>query len=93
MNFEWDTRKAATNEAKHKVSFAEAIAVFQDSLSMTYPDVDHSAEEDRFLVIGATESGKVLVVSHVFRDDTIRIISARQATASERAFYEQQSHH
>lgn len=93
MNFEWDTRKAATNEAKHKLSFAEAIAVFQDSLSMTYPDVDHSAGEDRFLVIGATKSGKVLVVSHVFREDTIRIISARKATASEREFYEQQSHH
>ena len=93
MNFEWDTRKAAANEAKHKVSFGEAIAVFQDSLSMTYPDVDHSTEEDRFLVIGATESGKVLVVSHVFRQDAIRIISARRATASEREFYEQQSHH
>jgi hypothetical protein len=59
---------------------------------MTYPDVDHSDEEDRFLVIGATKSGKVLVVSHVFREDTIRIISARRATASERQFYEQQSH-
>lgn len=93
MNFEWDSRKAAKNEAKHKVSFTEAIAVFQDSLSMTYPDVDHSEEENRFLIIGATKSGKVLVVSHVFCDDTIRIISARRATPSERAFYEQQSHH
>ena len=93
MNFEWDSRKAAKNEAKHKVSFAEAIAVFQDSLSMTYPDVDHSTEEDRFVVIGATNTSKVLVVTHVFREDTIRIISARKATASERAFYEQQSHH
>lgn len=93
MNFEWDIRKAATNEAKHKVTFAEAIAVFQDSLSITYPDMDHSAEEDRFLIIGATGAGKVLVVSHVFREEAIRIISARKATASERAFYEQQSHH
>jgi uncharacterized protein len=93
MNFEWDSRKAAINEAKHKVSFSEAIAVFRDSLSMTYPDMDHSEEEDRFLVIGATETGKVLVISHVFLEDTVRIISARKATASERAFYEQQSHH
>jgi uncharacterized DUF497 family protein len=93
MNFEWDSSKAAKNETKHKVSFTEAIAVFQDSLSMTYPDVDHSEEEDRFLIIGATKSGKVLVVSHVFREDTIRIISARSATARERAFYEQQSQH
>jgi uncharacterized DUF497 family protein len=60
---------------------------------MTYPDMDHSAEEDRFLIIGAIGAGKVLVVSHVFRDEAIRIISARKATASERAFYEQQSHH
>lgn len=93
MNFEWDRRKAAKNEAKHKVSFSEAVAVFQDSLSMTYPDIDHSEDEDRFLIIGATKSGKVLVVFHVFRENTIRIISARKATAKERAFYEQQSHH
>ena len=60
---------------------------------MTYPDVDNSAEADRFLILGTAESGKVLVVSHVFREDTIRIISARKATASEREFYEQQSNH
>jgi uncharacterized protein len=72
--------------------FAEAIAIFQDSLSMTHPELDHSAEEDRFLVIGATNTSKVLVVSHVFRDDTIRIISTRKANANERVFYEQQSH-
>jgi len=46
MNFEWDSSKAAKNETKHKVSLTEAIAVFQDSLSMTYPDADHSEDED-----------------------------------------------
>jgi uncharacterized protein len=93
MNFEWDSRKAAANEIKHNVSFAEAISVFQDSLSMTYPDNDHSAEEDPFVIIGATNCGQVLIVSHVFREHIIRIISARKATARERAFYEQQSQH
>jgi len=93
MNFEWDRRKGTKNEAKHQVSFEETIAVFRDSLSMTYPDVEHSSEEDRFLIIGATKTGKVLVVSHVFREDSIRIISARKATANERAFYEKQPHH
>jgi hypothetical protein len=58
MKFEWESSKAAENETKHKVSFTEAIAVFQDSLSMTYPDADHSEYEDRFLLIGPTSSSK-----------------------------------
>ncbi|MBK5965904.1 hypothetical protein CCR95_17940 [Thiocystis minor] len=93
MEFEWDDQKAQKNEAKHDISFAEAITVFQYFLSMTYPDIDHSDSEDRYLIIGATTSAKVLVVSHVFREDTIRIISARKATTKEYAFYEQQSNH
>ena len=93
MEFEWDNQKAQKNEAKHDISFAEAITVFQDFLSMTYPDIDHSDSEDRYLIIGETTSAKVLVVSHVFREDTIRIISARKATTKEHAFYEQQSNH
>lgn len=93
MKFEWDSRKAEKNRAKHKVTFTEAVTVFQDTLSMTYPDIDHSGDEDRYLIIGATTSSKVLVVSHAYRKDIIRIISARKATTKERAFYEQQSHH
>ena len=93
MKFKWDNRKAASNERKHKVSFTEAISVFQDTLSVTYPDMDHSEEEDRFLIIGAATTGSVVVVSHAFRNETIRIISARKATTKERSFYEQQSSH
>ncbi len=91
MKFEWDHRKAAKNERKHKVSFTEAVSVFQDTLSVTYPDMDHSEEEDRFLIIGAAITGSVVVVSHTFRNETIRIISARKATTKERSFYEKQS--
>lgn len=93
MKFQWDNRKAASNERKHKVSFTDAISVFQDALSVTYPDIDHSEEEDRFLIIGVTTTGVVVVVSHTFRKETIRIISARRATTKERSFYEQQSSH
>lgn len=93
MKFEWDNRKATSNERKHKVSFTEAICVFQDTLSVTYPDIDHSEEEDRFLIIGAASTGSVVVVSHTFCKETIRIISARKATTKERSFYEQQSSH
>lgn len=92
MRFEWDSRKAERNAAKHHVTFPEAITVFQDVLSMTYPDIDHSDSEDRYLIIGATTSGRILVISHVFRENFIRIISARKATTKERAYYERQSH-
>lgn len=93
MKFEWDRRKAISNERKHNVSFGEAVSVFRDALSVTYPDVDHSQEEDRFLIIGLSSSGNIVVISHTFRDEAIRIISARKATTKERSFYEQQARH
>ena len=93
MKFEWNTEKAYKNERKHGVSFQEALTVFQDALSLTYPDTDHSADEDRFLIIGLSSSGNVLVISHIFRNDSIRIISARKATKKERYFYESESKH
>jgi uncharacterized protein len=80
-----------SEERKHKISFAEAISAFQDAQSVTYPDLDHSEEEDRFLIIGAATTGSVVVVSHAFHDETIRIISARMTTTKERSFYEKQS--
>ncbi len=88
MNFEWSTEKAETNLSKHSVSFQEALTVFQDTLSLTYPDMDHSSDEDRYLIIGLSSCGNVLVISHIFRNDNIRIISARKATKKERYFYE-----
>ena len=93
MNFEWNTEKAEKNIRKHGVSFQEALTVFQDVVSLTYPDSDHSADEDRYLIIGLSSFGNVLVISHTFRNDNIRIISARKATKKERHFYETESKH
>ena len=89
MQFEWDPAKAAANLRRHRVSFHEAATVLEDSLSTTFPDEAHSEEEMRFLTIGASRRGRVLVVAHTERNETIRIISARQATRREREFYEQ----
>ena len=87
--FYWDTAKAIANLGKHGVSFPEAATVLEDPLSTTFPDEAHSTEELRFVTIGASSRGRILVVAHTERDDTIRIISARRATRRERAFYEQ----
>jgi uncharacterized DUF497 family protein len=59
MRFAWDDKKAGSNLVKHAVSFEEATTVFDDPLSDTFPDPDHSLEEDRFIIIGSTESGKI----------------------------------
>lgn len=88
MRFEWDSGKAAENLRKHRVSFDEAATAFFDPLSMTVPDPDHSLRERRFITMGASSSGKLLVVAHTERGSTIRIISARPASASERKRYE-----
>lgn len=89
MQFEWDPQKAAANVKRRRISFDEAASVLDDLLSTTYPDEAHSEEEMRFLTIGASRRGRVLVVAHTERNDTIRIISARRATRREREFYEQ----
>jgi len=88
MYFEWDPEKANDNERKHDVSFAEAATAFGDPLSVTIGDPDHSEEEDRFILLGQSFAGSLLVVVHTFRDETIRIISARLATRRERRQYE-----
>jgi len=88
--FEWDPAKEARNRRKHGVSFAEAGTVFGDPLSKTYPDLDHSEQEERYLTLGVSESGRILVIAHLEEGDTIRIINARQATRRERRFYEEQ---
>jgi hypothetical protein len=93
MKFEWNTDKAEKNERKHGISFQEALTVFRDALSLTYPDTDHSADEDRYLIIGLSSLGNVLIISHTFRNDIIRIISARKATKRELYFYEAESRH
>jgi uncharacterized DUF497 family protein len=91
MEFEWDKDKAKKNLARHKVEFGEASTVFSDPLSLTFPDPDHSIEEDRYIIIGASDRGRILVVSHTDREDRIRIISARKATKRERKAYEEEA--
>lgn len=90
MYFNWDKNKAASNLTKHKVSFEEAATVFGDPLSDTFDDPDHSIEERRFLIIGHSEKGKLLFVSHPDDGETIRIISTRELTRGEREVYEQE---
>ena len=89
MTFTWDPAKAEENLKKHGVDFREAATVFDDSLSTTFPDADHSMGERRFLIIGLSAFGRILVVSHTETNATIRIISARSATRRERRFYEE----
>ncbi|MGH9870576.1 MAG: BrnT family toxin [Candidatus Polarisedimenticolia bacterium] len=89
LNFEWDPRKDNSNRRKHHVSFSEAATAFADPLSITQPDPDHSAPENRFLLVGLSACGRLLVVSHAERGDNIRIISARLATSRERETYEE----
>lgn len=84
MRFEWDAAKAAANPDKHGVSFDEAMTVFYDPLAATFDDADHSRHERRELTIGYSSKGRLLVVSHVGRRGSIRIISARRATRRER---------
>jgi uncharacterized DUF497 family protein len=89
MQFEWDESKAARNLVRHDVSFEEAATVFGDPLSDTFDAPDHSAEERRFVIIGMSEKGRMLIVAHTDEDEVVRIISAREPTPGERDFYEE----
>lgn len=88
MRFEWDSEKAAETFRKHRVSFDEATTVFFDPLSMTVLDPDHSVGERRFITMGASSDGRLIVVAHTERGPILRIISARLASAPERKRYE-----
>jgi len=88
MRFSWDPNKERRNRSLHGVGFQEATTVFGDALAITVIDPDHSLGEERFITIGQASFGKLLVVSHTERGDTIRIISARRASAHERKDYE-----
>ncbi|MGD2179810.1 BrnT family toxin [Lusitaniella coriacea] len=89
MKFEWDENKAARNLSKHGVEFEEAKTVFDDPLYIDFYDPDHSDEEERYLVVGESQRGRLLIVSYTERKDSIRLISAREVTRSEREFYEE----
>ena len=88
MRIEWDPNKAASNADKHGVTFHEAATVFGDSLSVTLPDPDHSSDEERYLLLGRSAAGRLLIVAITERGDKLRIISARPMTPRERRTYE-----
>jgi uncharacterized DUF497 family protein len=91
LRFEWDAAKAQRNQAKHRVDFHEASTIFGDAMAITIFDPLHSDREDRFVTIGLADSGRLLTVIHTDRADTIRLISARNATAKEIQTYERQA--
>lgn len=88
MEFEWAPNKAASNFAKHNVSFHEASTVFADPLSLTFFDSEHSHDESRYITIGESMLRRLLIISHADRGQRIRIISARKTTLRERRIYE-----
>ena len=88
MEFEWDPDKAERNQKKHRVSFREAATIFDDVLSVTAYDPDHSQDEDRFIIVGQSHAGRLLLVAHTDRGGRIRIFSARELTRAEREAYE-----
>lgn len=87
--FEWDEDKAKANFKKHKVSFEEGKTIFNDPFLFTFPDDKHSVNEERFINIGLSAQGPILVLTHTERKSKIRIISCRKATPRERSFYEE----
>ena len=89
MIYEWDAEKAKGNRRKHRISFEDAATVFLDPRAMTFPDPDHSSEEDREITIGRSSRQQVVFVSHCQRGDRVRIIGARKTTRGERKQYEE----
>jgi uncharacterized protein len=90
ITFEWDSNKAQTNERKHGISFEEAETAFYDRNGRVLDDPDHSQDEDRYILLGLSESFGLIMVCHVYRenDTCIRIISARRATKTEKQQYQ-----
>jgi len=87
LQFEWSERKAAMNASKHGISFDEATTVFGDFFSVTIEDPLHSEKEVRFVTIGTSNLGNIIVIVHTDRGDRIRIIGARRATPREKREY------
>lgn len=89
LNFEWDSNKALINQNTHGITFTEASTVFYDSCGIMFDDPDHSDSENRFIILGISSFGRLLIVCHCYRqgDDIIRIISAREATSNESFTY------
>lgn len=92
MEFEWDPKKATANLVKHKVSFEDAATVFGDPLALIVADPRHSFQEERFVLLGLSESQRLLAVMYVDRGAVIRIVSARRVTRHEQRSYEEKAH-
>ncbi len=90
IRFVWDEKKNKINKKKHGICFEEVKGVFGDENAILFDDPDHSYEEERFLIIGTSETKGICIVSHCYRDEdnTIRIISAREATKKEKGIYQ-----
>ena len=89
MSFEWDEEKASANLEKHGVSFEEAQTVFDDPLYVDFYDPEHSYEEHRYIILGESHQGRLLLVSYTERGGVIRLISSRETTPAERRDYEE----
>ena len=92
LRFEWDGRKALTNQVKHGVSFEEAMTVFSDPLARIFDDPDHSVAESREIIIGLSQKQLFLIVCFTEPSNMVRILSARKATKIERQDYEETQH-
>jgi uncharacterized DUF497 family protein len=88
LQFEWDETKAAKNIGKHRVSFDEAATVFDDPMFITFVDEEHSVDEERYITIGLSKQGRLLMVAHTDHGGRIRIISARKAKIEEQFYAE-----
>ena len=89
LSFEFDPDKAAANLKKHRVSFREAMTVFDDPLAQTFPDELHSEDEDRSITLGLSSRNRLLFVSHFETENHIRLIGARRAIVTEKITYEE----
>jgi uncharacterized DUF497 family protein len=89
MKIEWDPEKAKSNLKRHGISFEEAATALSDPMAATGADPDHSITEERYVTFGVSEKGRLVVVSHTEKDETIRIISARKASKGEKELYEE----
>ena len=89
VDYDWDDEKAESNLEKHGVSFEEAATVFDDPLYVDFYDPDHSFDEHRYLIMGQSTAGRLLIVSYTERNDIVRLISAREVTSAERRAYEE----
>ncbi len=88
MSYQWDPAKARANRAKHGISFADAVAVFEDPRSITLDD--RHPDEDRYVTVGLYFLGRVVVVCWTLRDEEVRLISARKATRAELHEYQEE---